>query len=76
MPKQRRTFTAEFKQQMVQLYTNGKTRASIVREYELSTTALDRWILQSQNSGYFIEKANRTVEENELIAARRVTSLR
>ena len=71
MPKQRRTFTAEFKQQMVQLYTSGKTRASIVREYELSATALDRWILQSQNSGSFTEKANRTVEENELLVLRK-----
>ncbi|GAC43352.1 transposase and inactivated derivative, partial [Paenibacillus popilliae ATCC 14706] len=26
MPKQRRTFTAEFKKQLVQLYENGKTR--------------------------------------------------
>ncbi|GAC42038.1 transposase and inactivated derivative, partial [Paenibacillus popilliae ATCC 14706] len=25
MPKQRRTFTAEFKKQLVQLYENGKT---------------------------------------------------
>ncbi|MEC0184718.1 transposase [Paenibacillus peoriae] len=30
MPKQRRTFTAEFKKQMVQLYENGKSRADLV----------------------------------------------
>jgi transposase-like protein len=31
MPKQqRRTFTSEFKKQMVQLYENGKSRAAIV----------------------------------------------
>ncbi len=71
MPKQRRTFTAEFKQQMVQLYENGKTRANIVREYDLSGSALDRWIAQSQNSGSFTEKSNRTPEENELLALRK-----
>ncbi|MNE95656.1 Transposase [compost metagenome] len=71
MPKQRRTFTAEFKQQMVQLYENGKTRASIVREYDLSGSALDRWITQSQNSGSFTEKTNRSPEENELLALRK-----
>lgn len=41
MPKQRRTFTADFKRQMVQQYENGKPRAAIAREYELSPSALD-----------------------------------
>ena len=71
MPKQRRTFTAEFKRQMVQLYENGKSRAAIVKEYELSQSALDRWIKQANTSGSFTEKDNRTAEENELIALRK-----
>jgi transposase len=71
MPKERRTFTDEFKSQMVQLYNSGKTRANIAREYDLSATALDRWIKQSQTSGSFSEKANRTPEENELLALRK-----
>lgn len=71
MPKQRRTFTAEFKRQMVQLYENGKPRATIAREYELSPSALDRWVKQTQTSGSFSEKDNRTAEENELIALRK-----
>ncbi|WP_408638539.1 helix-turn-helix domain-containing protein, partial [Paenibacillus baimaensis] len=49
---------------MVQLYESGKTRANIAREYDLSATALDRWIKQIQTSGSFSEKANRTPEEN------------
>lgn len=68
MPKQRRTFTAEFKRQMVQLFESGKSRADLVREYDLSASALDRWISQSQNTGSFTEKANRSPEENELLA--------
>jgi transposase len=71
MPNQRRTFTTEFKQQMVKLYENGKSRTSIVQEYDLTASALDRWISQSQNTGSFTEKANRTPEENELIALRK-----
>ena len=71
MPKQRRTFTAEFKRQMVQLYENGKSRAAIVKEYELSPSALDRWIKQANTSGSFTEKDNRTAEEDELIALRK-----
>ncbi len=69
MPKQRRrTFTAEFKKQMVELYENGKSRAALVEEYGLTASALDRWIKQAQATGSFKEKDNRSSEENELIA--------
>jgi len=72
MPKkQRRTFTAEFKKQMVQLYENGKSRAAIVEEYDLTASALDRWISQSQNTGSFKEKDNRSSEEQELMDLRK-----
>lgn len=71
MPRQRRTFTSDFKRQMVQLYENGKSRADIVEEYELSASALDRWIKQVQISGSFSAKDNRSPEENELIALRK-----
>lgn len=71
MPRERRTFTAEFKRQMVQLYENGKSRAAIAKEYELSPSVLDRWIKQANTSGSFTEKDNRTAEENELIALRK-----
>ncbi|GKU79033.1 transposase [Paenibacillus sp. L3-i20] len=72
MPKiQRRTFTTEFKKQMVQLYENGKTRAAIIEEYDLTASALDRWIKQSQSTGSFREKDNRSSEEEELIALRK-----
>ena len=71
MPKERRTFTPEFKQQMVDLYENGKSRIAIIEEYELTASALDRWIKQAQTSGSFKEKDNRSTEENELIALRK-----
>ena len=72
MPKQqRRTFTPEFKKQMVGLYENGKSRAAIVEEYDLTASALDRWIKQAQTTGSFKEKDNRSSEENELIALRK-----
>lgn len=72
MPKQqRRTFTAEFKKQMVELYENGKSRAAIVEEYDLTASALDRWIKQAQTTGSFKEKHNRSIEDNELIALRK-----
>ncbi|AQR76259.1 transposase [Paenibacillus larvae subsp. larvae] len=71
MPRQRRTFTDDFKRQMVQLHENGKSRAAIINEYELSASALNRWIKQANQSGSFSEKDNRSLEENELIALRK-----
>ncbi len=75
--RERRTYTTEFKFQMVKLFENGKPRSEIIREYELSPTALDRWIKQGEGSGSFKEKDNRTPEENELIRLRKeVTQLK
>jgi transposase len=71
VPRERRTFTSEFKKKMVELYENGKPRAEIVEEYGLTASSLDRWIKQSQASGSFSEKDNRSAEENELIALRK-----
>lgn len=69
--QERRTFTSAFKKQLVELYENGKSRAAIVEEYDLTASALDRWIKQSQTTGSFKEKDNRSLEENELIALRK-----
>ena len=67
----RRTFTPEFKSQLVRLYENGKPRADIIREYDLTASAFDKWVKQSQTSGSFKEKDNRTPEEAELIQLRK-----
>ena len=64
--KARRTFTSEFKEQIVQLYLNGKPRKEIIREYDLTPSSLDKWVNQSQSSGSFKEKDNLTPEEQEL----------
>lgn len=40
MSRERRSFSPEFKLQMVKLYENGKPRNEIVREYELTSSAL------------------------------------
>lgn len=67
----RRTFTPEFKSQLVRLYESGKPRADIIREYDLTASAFDKWVKQSQTSGSFKEKDNRTPEEAELIKLRK-----
>lgn len=71
MSRKRRAFSTEFKKQAVDLYENGKSRKDIVREYELTASALDRWIKQYQLSGSFTEQGNRSQEEQELIDLRK-----
>lgn len=67
----RRTYTKEFKQQLVDLYRNGKRKCDIIREYDIANSLLDKWIAQSNNSSSFHEKDNRTPEEVELIKLRK-----
>ena len=69
--KERRTFTTEFKQQMVQLHQNGKPRKDIIKEYELTPSSLDKWIMQSEKTGSFKEKDNLSIEDAELIKLRK-----
>ncbi|MFZ1253204.1 MAG: IS3 family transposase [Trichococcus flocculiformis] len=70
-PRPRRTYTDDFKNQMVLLYQNGKPRKDILAEYELTASAFDKWVRQSQSSGSFKEKDNRTPEQEEMIRLRK-----
>ena len=67
----RRTYTDEFKNQLVQLYLNGKRKCDITREYDIASSLLDKWIKQSQTIGSFKEKDSRSELENELIQLRK-----
>jgi transposase len=69
--KERRTFITQFKNQIVQLVLNGKPGSEVIREYELTPSAFDKWVKQYQNSGSFSEKDNRSPEEQELIKLRK-----
>lgn len=42
----KRTYDDDFKRTLVELYHNGKTQASLIKEYGVSQTALTRWIKQ------------------------------
>ena len=50
--RQRRTYSKEFKQQIVDLYLAGKPRAEIIREYELTPSSFDKWMKQAQSFNY------------------------
>ncbi|KYG90276.1 transposase [[Bacillus] sp. KCTC 13219] len=71
MPRQRRTFTPEFKLQLVKLYENGKPRAEIAREYDITPSTLDCWIKNHQATGSSAAKDNRSEEEKELAKLRK-----
>ena len=64
----RRTFTEEFKNKIVQLYNNGKKKCEIIREYDLSSSLLNTWIKQFENTGSFKVEDNRHPLEKELHA--------
>lgn len=63
--KQRRTFTEEFKRQIVLLYQNGKRKCDIINEYVIAPSLLDKWIKQAETTGSFKEKDNLTPEQLE-----------
>ena len=65
--RERRSYTAEFKQQVVDLYFNGKKRSAILAEYDLSDSLFDKWKRQAENTGSFKEADNRTEEEERLL---------
>lgn len=69
--RKKRTYSEEFKQQLVQLHNNGKPRAEIIREYELSASAFDKWVSRINATGSSHEKDNRTPEQEELIRLRK-----
>lgn len=70
-PRTRRTFTPEFKQQIVDLYRSGKRKCDIIHEYDIASSLLDKWIAQATKTGSFKEKDNRSPEDEELIRLRK-----
>ena len=73
MPEKRarRTFSEEQKKQLVELFNHGKPRNEIIREYDLTASAFDKWVKRINATGPSREKDNRTIEEQELIKLRK-----
>ena len=69
--RNRRSFTDEFKEQIVKLYQTGKKVADLSKDYELSEQQIYRWIREYEDSGSFKAADNRSDEENELIRLRK-----
>lgn len=71
---ERRTFSEDFKKQMVQLYNIGKPRTEIIREYNLTASAFDKWVKRINASGSSRAKVNKTPEEMEWLRLRKVNN--
>lgn len=69
--RSKRVFTDQFKYQMVQLYNSGKPRSEIIKEYDLTPSAFDKWVSRINATGSAKEADNRTPEEIELIKLRK-----
>jgi transposase len=66
MGKSGRYYTEEFKKQIVELNTSGKTVSELEREYKVTKTTIREWVKRYGNSGEFGAEANRSTEEKEL----------
>lgn len=59
-------YDEEFKKSLVSLHQNGKTQASLCKEYGVSQTALSRWVKQY---------ATVKTEEGEIMTAKQIKEL-
>ena len=66
----KREFTDAFKQQIVQLYNSGKPRSEIIKEYDLTPSAFDKWVSRINATGSTKESDNRSPEAAELLKLR------
>ena len=67
----KRTYSEEQKKQLVELYMHGKPRSEIIREYDLTASAFDKWVKRINATGSSHDKDNRTLAEQELLNLRK-----
>jgi transposase len=67
----RRTYSEELKKQLVELLNHGKPRSEILREYDLTASAFDKWVKCINTTGSTRDKDNRTPEEQEMLRLRK-----
>lgn len=64
--RKRRSFSREFKKQVVDMYKSGKPRKEIIADYELTPSAFDKWVSQFEASNLNVDNNNFTIEQREL----------
>ena len=71
MPKTHRPYTAEFKQQMVELVRAGRTPAELEKEFEPSRQSIQKWVRQADLDEGRRQDGLSTLEKEELRRLRR-----
>lgn len=65
--KKRRSFSQDFKKEVVSLYRSGRSRKEIIQEYDLTPSAFDKWVRQfSETSEEENVDKDLTPEQREL----------
>lgn len=62
-----KSYTDEFKKQIVALYQSGKSVSCLAKEYNVTRAAAYKWIKQFTNSGSFKIKDNHFDLEKQVI---------
>ena len=65
--RKRRTFSEDFKKQIVDLHNAGKSVSEICRDYDLRHSTVERWVASINKTGSTREKDNRTPEQQKII---------
>ena len=64
-------YTEEFKKQIVEINSNGKSAGVIAKEYGVARSTVSKWISDYGNTGSFKAKDNRSDVENELLRVKK-----
>lgn len=71
MPRSRRSYSSEFRRQMVELVRAGRTPEALSREFEPSAEAIRNWVRQSDLDEGRREDGLTSAEREELSRLRR-----
>ena len=71
MPRSRKPYPPEFRQQMVELVRTGRTPEELSREYEPTAQSIWNWVRQAERDGGIRQDGLTTDEKEELHWLRR-----
>ncbi len=71
MPRNRKPYPAEFRQQMIELVCAGRTPEELSREYEPTAQSIWNWVRQAERDGGVRQDGLTTDEKEELGKLRR-----
>ena len=66
MPKNQKSYTDDFREQIAKLALSGKPVSQLAKEYGLAKQTVLTWLSKYEKTGSFRDADNRSYEENEL----------